>query len=130
MSQRQKPSLMCCVLTWRFHSFFDVKVDWQPYSASGQGNGRSRRAAMDFLDLVGLEMRDLVGDDDVVERLRVWEGRRVVGGRVRVDLGFRRLDLGLYSGSSSSSSSSSKRSLMESLIDSSLIDSPMPSSSV
>jgi hypothetical protein len=40
MSQRQKPSWMCLVLMWRFHSFLDVKDAWQLYWAKQHGNGR------------------------------------------------------------------------------------------
>lgn len=69
ISQRQKPSLICCVLTCLFHSFFDVKVDWQPYAASGQGKGRRRPAEVDFFDLLGLVTRVFV--DEEVESLLV-----------------------------------------------------------
>lgn len=79
---------------------------------------------LDFFDLeAGFVMRVLGGEE--VENLRVWEVRWLRGG-----LEVRRRDLGVYSGSFSSSSEASKRSLMESLIDSSLIDSPMPSFSL
>src|ERR1700753_951372 len=39
MSHRQKPSWMCFVLMWRFHSFFDVNAEPQLYWAKTHGNG-------------------------------------------------------------------------------------------
>ena len=40
MSHRQKPSCICFVLMWRFHSFFDVNADPQLYCAKTHGKGR------------------------------------------------------------------------------------------
>jgi hypothetical protein len=37
---------MCWVLTCLFHSFFEEKLDVQPYAASGQGNARRSSAWM------------------------------------------------------------------------------------
>lgn len=51
-SQRQKPSLMCCVPTCRFHSFFDENVDRQPYMVSGQGKCRCESTVNVSLDIL------------------------------------------------------------------------------
>lgn len=78
MSQRQNPCLMCCVETWRFHSFLDTKCEAQPYEAKGQGKGRQSSVEVlalqaDFEALHNARRRDcLVG----MEALEVEESSR------------------------------------------------------
>ena len=85
---------MCWVLIWRFHSFFEPKVDVHPYVAKGQGN------ALEFVGLWPLHLSLLFDELDEERFLLLVRFRTFDAGRGdvtdRLAWGFRRRRFGEY----------------------------------